>query len=100
MTETTTAAAAKMLRITSSPHLKTEESVPRIMWTVNAVLAPVGLFAVYWFGWRALLTIALCTGAAVLTEWAVERFRKIPNTALDGSAFLTGLLFAYVMPAN
>jgi electron transport complex protein RnfD len=70
------------------------------MWTVNAVLAPAGLFAVYWFGWRALLTLALCIGTALLTEWAIERFRKVPSCCLDGSAFLTGLLFAFVMPAS
>jgi electron transport complex protein RnfD len=101
MTENVPPAAEPMkLCVMSSPHIRTPESVPRIMWTVNAVLAPVGLFAVYWFGWRALLTLCLCIGTAVLTEWAIERFRKMPSCCLDGSAFLTGLLFAYVMPAN
>lgn len=88
------------LKITSSPHIRTSETVPRIMWTVNAVLAPVGLFAIYWFGWRALFTIFLCVGAAVVTEFWIQRFRKVQITCWDGSAVLTGLLFAYVMPAN
>jgi electron transport complex protein RnfD len=98
--EADTGPAAKPLTIVSSPHFRTRESVTRIMWTVNAVLAPVGLFAIWWFGWRALLTIALCCGAAVGAEYLVQKFRKVPVTIGDGSAFLTGLLFAYVMPAN
>lgn len=96
MSETTEAP----LTITSSPHWRTKDSVTRIMWTVNIVLAPVGLFAVWWFGWKAFFTIALCVGAAVLTEFLVQKFRKVEVTCLDGSAVLTGLLFAYVMPAN
>ncbi len=92
--------SAFQLKITSSPHIRTTETVPRIMWTVNAVLAPVGLFAIYWFGWRALLTIFLCVGSAVVTEFWIQRFRKVQITCWDGSAVLTGLLFAYVMPAN
>jgi electron transport complex protein RnfD len=88
------------LKITSSPHLRTKESVPRIMWTVNAVLAPVAVFAVYWYGWRALLTTVLCVGAAAGTEALIQKFRKVEITVGDGSAVLTGLLFAYVMPAN
>ncbi|MHC4472770.1 MAG: RnfABCDGE type electron transport complex subunit D, partial [Planctomycetota bacterium] len=91
---------ASPLTITSSPHLRTPESIRRIMWTVNGALAPVGLFAIYWFGWRALFTIALCVGAAVLSEFLVQRFRKVEVTCFDGSAVLTGLLFAYVMPAS
>jgi electron transport complex protein RnfD len=70
------------------------------MWTVNAALAPVALFSVYWFGWRAFLTIALCVGAAAGAEALVQRFRGVKVTVSDGSAVLTGLLFAYVMPAN
>lgn len=94
------AAPPKPLTIASSPHFRTPESVSRIMWTVNAALAPVGLWAIWWFGWKALYTILLCVGAAVGTEWAIQRFRRVRVTALDGSAVLTGLLFAYVMPAN
>lgn len=97
---TTETPAPRPLTIVSSPHFRTSESIPRIMWTVNAALAPVGLFAIWWFGWRALLTIGLSIGAAIGTEWAIERFRNVESTIGDGSAVLTGLLFAYVMPAG
>jgi len=35
-----------------------------------------------------------------VTEFWIQRFRKVQITCWDGSAVLTGLLFAYVMPAN
>ena len=88
------------LLVSSSPHIRSPESTARIMWTVNAVLAPVGLFAIYWFGWRALFTIFLCVGSAVVTEYWIQRWRKMEISCWDGSAVLTGLLYAYVMPAN
>jgi electron transport complex protein RnfD len=88
------------LTIISSPHIRTTESVPKIMWTVNAVLAPVGIFSIWYFGWRAALTLGLCIGAAVGAEVLCQRFRKMKVTVSDGSAFLTGMLFAYVMPAS
>lgn len=86
------------LRVSSSPHLRTEESVERIMWTVNATLAPAALWGIYIFGWRAAAHILICTLTAVLTEYVIQKLRKVRVTALDGSAFLTGLLLAFCLP--
>lgn len=88
------------LTVSSSPHLHTEESVSRIMWTVSASLAPAALWGIYAFGWRALVHLLVCTVAAIVTEWVVQKLRRVPVTALDGSAFLTGLLLAFCLPPN
>jgi len=70
------------------------------MWTVTATLVPAVAWAVYVFGPRALLTMAIAVVSAVATEAAIQRLRRRPVTVSDGSAFLSGLLVAFVLPAH
>lgn len=106
MTETSTYVAVKdrllapLLSVASSPHLRTRETIPRIMWTVNATLAPVALWAVYVFGPRALVQMLVSCVAAMATEWIIQRGRGVSETWTDGSAFLTGLLLAFCIPVG
>ena len=65
---------APLLSVASSPHVRTRETIPRIMWTVNATLAPVAIWAVYVFGWRALIQITVGVGGTYTIEFAQEAF--------------------------
>jgi len=91
---------APLLSIASSPHVRTQETIPRIMWTVNATLIPVAVWGVYMFGVRALIHMIVCCAMAVATEWSIQKFRGVPETWNDGSAFLTGLLLAFCIPVG
>ncbi len=84
--------------VSPSPHLRSEESVSQIMWTVSAALAPAAAFAVYHFGLSALMTILVSVVTAAVSEYAVMKFRKKDVFLSDGSAFLTGLLMALCLP--
>ncbi|MCX7794547.1 MAG: RnfABCDGE type electron transport complex subunit D [Thermodesulfovibrionales bacterium] len=86
------------LIISVSPHIRSEESVPRIMWTVNLALLPATIMAVYFFGLRALYVLSLSIASAVFFEWAYQKFTKRDITITDGSAFLTGLLLGMNLP--
>lgn len=88
------------LTVSASPHIRCDESISKIMWTVNATLAPAALFAVYRFGLKALVTMVLCIVAAVATEYLVQRWQDKPVTVSDGSAFLTGLLLGMNIPST
>jgi len=88
------------LIVSSSPHIRSEESIPRIMWTVVLALAPGGVVGVALFGTPALMVICLAVASAVATEAAIQTLRGGSITTSDGSAFLTGLLLAYVLPPN
>jgi len=87
------------LVIESSPHLRTAESIPRIMWTVAGTLAPAAAMGVYLFGPRAVLLILASLLGALLAEVLADRWRlslwRVPS---DGSAFVTGLLLALCLP--
>ena len=88
------------LIVSIGPHMRTEESTAKIMWTVNAALLPATLMAVYYFGIPAVLVIAVSILTAVLTEAAILKMLGKEVVVADGSAFLTGLLIALNLPAN
>jgi len=87
-----------LLTVSSSPHITSSESVPKIMWTVNIALLPAVAFAAFNFGFVAVINIIVCIVTAVATEAAVQTIRKKEVTINDGSAFLTGLLLAMCLP--
>ncbi len=88
--------SAEKLIVTASPHIRSQDSVPRIMWHVVASLVPVVVAATWFFGVSALLQIATATIAAVLTERATGKGGAIA----DGSATITGLLLGLTLPAG
>ena len=83
--------------ISASPHIRDKETIPHIMWQVNAALLPAAIFAVWWFGISALVNMAAGIVAAVGAEYVWQRAMKKPVTAFDGSACITGLLLAMSM---
>jgi len=89
------------LLIKSSPHLADTDTISRIMWKVVIALLPAAAMSVYFFGLPAVLVMALSMATAEVTEVACLWLRKRPLAhALDGSAAVTGLLLAMVLPPN
>lgn len=84
----------KIFTVSSSPHVRCEESISKIMWSVNIALAPAAIFGIYHFGLSALKIMIVSILSAVITEAVIQKIRNKPITVSDGSAFLTGLLLA------
>ena len=84
------------LIITASPHLKPQDSTPRIMWNVVGSLVPVVVASAWFFGVSALLVIAAATAGALLAERVFGR----GGSLADGSAAITGLLLGLTLPAG
>ena len=82
------------LVVTASPHLKSRDSTPQIMWTVVGSLVPIIVAAGWFFGMGALLIIAAATAGALITERIFGR----SGSLLDGSAMITGLLLGLTLP--
>jgi Na+-translocating ferredoxin:NAD+ oxidoreductase subunit D len=74
--------------------------VRSIMWTVAVSLLPAGVAGTVIFGWDALRLILLAAGSAVVTEAACQLLLKRKVTVSDGSAVVTGILVAYILPAR
>ncbi len=88
------------LIVSSSPHLHKGESVSRIMWMVAVSLLPAGAAGVIIFGLNALWVTILAIITALATEGILQILTKRKFSILDGSAFITGLLLAYNLPAD
>jgi len=90
----------KMLIVSANPHIRDKSSVTKIMHTVNLTLLPA-VFASWWFfGFKAIILILVAVVSCVITEAAIQKFRKKPVTVYDGSAILTGILLGLNVPAN
>ncbi len=94
------ATPARRFLLSSSPHIRSEESVARIMWTVTLTLVPATVAATYFFGFRALVLVMLGMVAAMATEYVLQKIFKAPSTWADGSAALTGVLVSFNIPAG
>jgi Na+-translocating ferredoxin:NAD+ oxidoreductase subunit D len=90
----------KMLIVSANPHIRDKSSISKIMYTVIISLLPA-IFASYWFfGFKAIMLEFVAVVSCVITEAAIQKFRKKPVTVSDGSAMLTGLLLAFNVPAG
>lgn len=90
----------KFFLVTSSPHVRDKDSVPKIMWTVNIALLPALIASVYFFGFRAFWITLLSVVAAVATEAGLQAMMKKPIRVHDGAAVITGILLAFNLPAS
>ncbi len=88
------------LIVSSSPHIRTKESVSRIMLDVVLALIPAAIAAVITFGWRVVLVIGVSVLSAVITEALCQKLMGKPITIRDYSAVVTGVLLAYNLPST
>jgi electron transport complex protein RnfD len=84
------------LVITASPHVRSQDSTPVIMWNVVGTLVPVIAAAAWYFGVSALLVIGASALGALFTERTFGRGGSLG----DGSAVITGLLLGLTLPAG
>ncbi len=84
----------------SSPHVVSNESIPRIMYAVCLALAPAILVGVYCFGLQAVKVLVLTAAACLATEAGLQRLMGRRITITDGSALVTGLLLAMTLPPS
>ncbi|MBW2984790.1 RnfABCDGE type electron transport complex subunit D [Candidatus Woesearchaeota archaeon] len=88
------------LVVSVSPHIKSKEDVKSIMWLVVLALVPAMIAGIIFFGARAFWVILLSTLSAVLTEYIIQKLTKKEITVTDGSAAVTGVLLALVIPPS
>jgi len=86
--------------VTTSPHVRSPETVSQIMWTVVLALLPACVAGLVVFGWYAGLIMAIGVLSAMASEAVVQRVMRRPVTVSDGSAAVTGLLLALCLPAD
>lgn len=84
--------------LSSSPHIRDNDSTKSIMKDVVIALIPTTIAGVYFFKMQALLVILTTVLSCVLTEYAWQKVTKRPITIGNYSAVVTGLLIAFNVP--
>ena len=88
------------LKVSNAPFIRSKDSIESVMYNVALALAPATVMSVYLFGMNALVLTVVCILSSIAFEWLMDKARKKPNSCLDGSALVTGLLIALNVPAN
>ena len=87
--------------VSPSPHIHANVSTRSLMHDVIIALTPAIVVSVLFYGWSALLTLAVSVASCVLLEWAITKYMlKAPSTIGDMSAVVTGLLLAMNLPST
>jgi electron transport complex protein RnfD len=89
---------AELWSVAVSPHVKSVESVEKVMWTVVACLILPLILSIFVFGFQTLIITAVSVASCVATEAISQKCLHRPVTVRDGSAVITGMLLAYVIP--
>ena len=90
----------KQLIVSSSPHIQSNETIPRIMWSVVICLMPALIGSVYLFGFKSLIITCSSIASAIGFEVLAQLFWHRKITISDGSAIITGMLVAFNLPPN
>ncbi len=90
----------KDLLISSSPHMLNRLTTRQIMWGVVLSLSPVMVSSIIFFKLLAVKLILTSVASCVAVEAVIQRLRGRKITVSDGSAVLTGLLLAMVLPPS
>lgn len=88
------------LRVSSTPHIRSNSAVDDIMLDVIIALMPAAFAGVVYFGRRALAVMIVSVLSCVCFELIYEIIAHKKRTVNDFSAVVTGLLLALVMPVS
>jgi electron transport complex protein RnfD len=88
------------LNVSSSPHIRGGRSTQNIMLDVLIALLPCVIAGTVFFGFRALLVVAVTAASAVLAEYVSRIVMKREQTAQDLSALVSGVILGLILPAD
>lgn len=89
-----------MYKISTSPHMNSQQTTQTIMRDVIVALTPAMLVSLFMFGIQALIVLATSVASCVFFEYFFAHRLKLKNTTSDLSAVVTGVLLALNLPAT
>jgi len=87
----------RKLVVSTSPHIKDKKNTKKVMYIVSILLLLPVIGGVYFFGIYTIIVVLVSIITAILTEFIAKKLRK-KQFIMDGSAIVTGILFALVLP--
>lgn len=90
----------KMITVASSPHIKSDLRVNRIMLDVIIALVPVTAAGIYFNGIKGLFLVAVTVIGAMLSEVLFKKIMHKKHSLHDLSAIVTGLILGLILPVS
>lgn len=91
----------KLIAVSPSPHIYSDNSVIKLMFGVIISLIPALIVSVLMYGAGALIVTSISIVSCVVFEYVIQKYiLKIKVSITDGSAMVTGLLLAFNLPSN
>ena len=87
-----------ILKVSSSPHITSTETVPKIMYAVIIALIPAIISSVVFFGFRVLWITLVAILSCIIFEAISQKLMGRKIDIADGSAIITGILLAFNLP--
>ncbi|MFW5821879.1 MAG: RnfABCDGE type electron transport complex subunit D [Tangfeifania sp.] len=92
---------SKLLTVSPSPHVHSDDSTRKIMYRVVYALIPALIWSVFVFGLDALRVTAIAIISCLALEYIIQKYMmKVKPSIHDGSAMVTGILLAFNVPSN
>lgn len=90
-----------LIHVAPSPHMQDKSlTTRRMMIDVLIGLAPLMVAAVIVFRMAAVVQVAVCVFACMVTELIFTAMRRKPFSLTDCSAIVTGIILAFSLPWN
>ncbi|KXO16872.1 electron transport complex, RnfABCDGE type, D subunit [Clostridiales bacterium KA00134] len=100
MEKNITSQEGRKLFVALAPHLRSKDTVQRIMLDVIIALLPALIGSVYFFGIKALILNITCVVSCLVSEFIYQKLAKKELQIKDLTAVVTGLLIAFNLPAT
>lgn len=84
--------------VSLAPHIRSKDTVNKIMLDVIIALIPALLGSIYFMGIRSLFMTIVCAFSCVASEYLYQKLAKKKIQISDLSAVVTGILIAYNLP--
>lgn len=92
---------SNLLTVSPSPHVHSDDSTRKIMYSVVFALIPALIWSVFVFGLDALRVTVIAVIACIAVEYIIQKYlMKVKPSINDGSALITGILLAFNVPAG
>ena len=88
------------LTVSSPPHLHTGQKISKITYGLMIALIPAVILGIFNYGMHAVRVISVAIVSAMVAEAIMQYAMKRPLSLTDGSAALSGLLLALILPAS
>ena len=88
------------LYVSFPPHMLVGKTVAGMMYNKLFALIPALAAALYYFRLDALRVMIIASVTALVCEYGMQKFLKRVITISDGSALLSGLLLAFLLPST